>query len=191
MRSDHHIAKATTFAQFCWNCAWARTYQSSGYSFVKTGRLERHSSHHQTYWTWALGGGYQVWDDPDASNLLRLSSVTMPATGSRQCWCIWSHRRSGAGFPWSFIFSLVITELKEVDHHKMQWHSKVQSDNRTCIILAPNISKYFQNTLKKTQVVKLYQGELLVLVTRSKIKLWSLSKYHLLFSATLCNICLC
>ena len=156
MRSDHRIAEATTFTQFCWNCAWTRTYQSSGYRSVNTGRLESHSSLHQTYWTQVLARpvGIKFGMTQMYQTYYCLSSVMVPATGSRLRWYVWSHRRSVAGFPSSFMFTLAVTELKKVDQHKMQWNRRSAARQQNLRILASNISKYFQNTLKQQNYTK-------------------------------------
>lgn len=152
MRSDRRIAEATAFTRFSWNCSWTRTYQSSGHSSVNTARLESHSCRHQDQVDVSPGQacGHQVREDPNVSNLLCLSSVMVSATVSRPWWYVWSL----AGFPWSFMFTLAVTELKKVDQHKMQWNRQSAARQQNLCILASNISKYFQNTSKQQNYTK-------------------------------------
>lgn len=155
IRSHHHITEATTF-----------THHSSAGTVVEPIHIKVQHTALSILAGWKTIApctrptGYESWAGLWASgfrqprctqlisNLLLLGSVLVPATGSRLWLHIWSCRPSVAGFPSSFMFTLAVTELKKFDQHKTQWNRQMEAGWQNLCILASNISRNFQNTLK-------------------------------------------
>lgn len=144
-----------------------RSYQSSGHSSINTGRLESHSSLHQTYWMWVLGRPLGFY--------LGVTQMYQPCCAWAVGWC-WPQEQaygdtSGLArgqqqdspevlcSSWSqHSAKLIRTKCNET--------KRSQTRELECFGI-----KHFQIFPKHIQTTKLYQLEFQVLVARSEIKI--------------------